>query len=42
MLEMIEDAVSYAVNTGMHAADVKAFLNIFATVCMTIIQNGKS
>ena len=41
MLEMIDDAVSYAVDTGMHTADVKTFLNIFATVCMSIVQNGK-
>ena len=41
MLEVIDDAVSYAVNTGMQPADVKAFLNIFATVFMSIYQNGK-
>ena len=41
MLEVIDDAVSYAVDIGMHTADVKAFLNIFATVFLSIVQKGK-
>lgn len=41
VLDMIQEAVIYAVSNGMHYADLTVFLHIFATVMMSITKKGK-
>lgn len=40
MLDVIQEAVIYAVSNGMHYTDLTVFLHIFATVMMSITQKG--
>ena len=40
LLEVIGDAVEYAVDSGLNAKDVNSFFNVFTTVLTSIIQNG--
>lgn len=39
-MEVIEDAVKFAMGTGMATKDVNTFFKIFTTVLASIIQKG--